>query len=73
MLTIDSIVLYVEDIQASKKFYTKLFSCEAKELSPTFASLDLKKLNARTQTAYRNIATISNYRRWHRDFHSRVK
>lgn len=41
MLIIDSIVLYVEDIKTSTEFYTKLFSCEAKALSPTFISINL--------------------------------
>jgi predicted enzyme related to lactoylglutathione lyase len=41
MLTIDSIVLYVEDIKTSTEFYTELFSCEAKSLSPTFVSINL--------------------------------
>ena len=42
MLTIDSIVLYVENIKTSTEFYTHLFSCEAKALSPTFVSLNFK-------------------------------
>ncbi len=42
MLTIDSIVLYVEDIQMSQKFYERLLNTVAKELSPTFVSFDLK-------------------------------
>jgi len=41
MLTIDSIVLYVEDVKTSTEFYTKLFSCKAKALSPTFVTINL--------------------------------
>lgn len=40
MFTLDSIVLYVEDVQSSMAFYAKAFSCEPKLLSPTFAALD---------------------------------
>ncbi|MFA0086462.1 VOC family protein [Vibrio sp. 10N.261.51.F12] len=40
MFTLDSIVLYVEDIQRSMTFYAKAFNCEPKLLSPTFAALD---------------------------------
>ncbi|HHF3031244.1 TPA: glyoxalase [Vibrio diabolicus] len=41
MLTINSFVLYVEDIQVSQAFYSKLFDCEVTFLSPTFASMPL--------------------------------
>lgn len=41
MLTIDSIVLYVEDVKTSTEFYTKLLSCKAKALSPTFVTINL--------------------------------
>ncbi len=41
MLTISSIVLYVEDIKASQNFYQDLFDCKATELSPTFVSFNL--------------------------------
>lgn len=40
MFTLDSIVLYVEDVQRSMAFYAKAFNCEPKLLSPTFAALD---------------------------------
>ena len=40
MLTIDSIVLYVENIQLSMTFYKKVFECEPKLLSPTFAVVE---------------------------------
>ncbi|GEM79907.1 VOC family protein [Vibrio superstes] len=40
MFTLDSIVLYVEDVQSSMAFYAKAFNCEPKLLSPTFATLD---------------------------------
>lgn len=43
MLTINSFVLYVEDIQVSQAFYSKLFDCEVTFLSPTFASMTLKQ------------------------------
>jgi len=38
---IDSIVLYVEDISRSKKFYAELLDCTPRELSPTFVSFEL--------------------------------
>ena len=41
MLTINSFVLYVEDIHVSQAFYSKLFDCEVTFLSPTFASMPL--------------------------------
>lgn len=40
MFSLDSIVLYVDDIQRSMAFYAKAFNCEPKLLSPTFAALD---------------------------------
>ena len=40
MFSLDSIVLYVEDVQRSMAFYAKAFNCEPKLLSPTFAALD---------------------------------
>ncbi|MEZ9654798.1 VOC family protein [Vibrio splendidus] len=40
MFTIDSFVLYVENIHRSMDFYAKAFECEPKQLSPTFAALD---------------------------------
>ncbi|MBY5948400.1 VOC family protein [Photobacterium rosenbergii] len=40
MLTIDSIVLYVESVQLSMAFYEKVFECEPKLLSPTFAVVE---------------------------------
>lgn len=40
MFTIDSFVLYVENITHSMDFYAKAFDCEPKLLSPTFAALD---------------------------------
>ncbi|MUI54381.1 VOC family protein [Aliivibrio fischeri] len=39
MFTIDSFVLYVENINRSMDFYAKAFDCEPKLLSPTFAAL----------------------------------
>jgi len=41
MVTFDSIVLYVEDIQRSRAFYSRLFDSKALELSPTFVSFNL--------------------------------
>lgn len=40
MLTIDSIVLYVESVQLSMVFYKKVFECEPKLLSPTFVVVE---------------------------------
>jgi catechol 2,3-dioxygenase-like lactoylglutathione lyase family enzyme len=42
MFALDSIVLYVESISASKKFYTELLGSSAQELSPTFLSFELE-------------------------------
>ncbi|MBL4829297.1 MAG: VOC family protein [Aliivibrio sp.] len=41
MFKIDSFVLYVDDIEISKKFYTDTFECEGQVLSPTFVSFPL--------------------------------
>ncbi|EIA1623025.1 glyoxalase [Vibrio parahaemolyticus] len=41
MLTINSFVLYVENIHVSQTFYSRLFDCEVTLLSPTFASMPL--------------------------------
>lgn len=38
MFTFDSFVLYVEDIETSKAFYSDIFDCEGNVLSPTFVS-----------------------------------
>ncbi|TOM87552.1 glyoxalase, partial [Vibrio parahaemolyticus] len=35
MLTINSFVLYVENIHVSQTFYSRLFDCEVTLLSPT--------------------------------------
>ncbi|TOG90527.1 glyoxalase [Vibrio parahaemolyticus] len=52
MLTINSFVVYVENIHVSQTFYSRLFDCEVTLLSPTFASmplsLTLKQSNALT-------------------------
>jgi predicted lactoylglutathione lyase len=40
MLAIDSIVLYVEDVQLSMAFYEGVFECQPKLLSPTFAVVE---------------------------------
>lgn len=41
MFAFDSIVLYVENISVSKKFYVELLGSTAQELSPTFVSFGL--------------------------------
>jgi len=41
MFQVDSIVLYVEDLAVSKKFYADLFERRPQEPSPTFLSLEL--------------------------------
>lgn len=41
MFTFDSFVLYVEDIETSKAFYSYVFDCEGHVLSPTFVSFTL--------------------------------
>ncbi len=38
MLTINSFVLYIEDIHISQVFYSKLFERKVTQLSPTFAA-----------------------------------
>ena len=40
MLTIDSIVLYVENVELSMAFYESAFECRPKLLSPTFAVVE---------------------------------
>jgi catechol 2,3-dioxygenase-like lactoylglutathione lyase family enzyme len=42
MYDLDSIVLYVDDVSRSKKFYAELLDCIPKELSPTFVSFELE-------------------------------
>lgn len=41
MFKIDSFVLYVENIEISKNFYTNTFECDGEVLSPTFISFSL--------------------------------
>lgn len=41
MYPIDSVVLYVENITVSKKFYTELLERNPQDLSPTFSSFEL--------------------------------
>jgi catechol 2,3-dioxygenase-like lactoylglutathione lyase family enzyme len=41
MIEVDSIVLYVEDIAVSRKFYADLLERRAQELSPSFMSFEL--------------------------------
>lgn len=53
MLAFESVVFYVEDIEASQRFYAKIFDAKSDALSPTFVfipllpnlSLGLKQLN----------------------------
>ena len=62
MLSIDSIVLYVEDIVVSKMFYTDLLECSAQQLSPTFISLELgagSKLELKERASSQPPATIT--------------
>ncbi|MBU2896674.1 VOC family protein [Vibrio hepatarius] len=40
MLTIDSVVLYVKDIEVSQRFYTQVLGCESTILSPTFVAIN---------------------------------
>ena len=41
MFTVNSFVLYVEDIERSKKFYSEALECECQQLSPTFVSIPI--------------------------------
>ncbi|MCH9691691.1 MAG: VOC family protein [Gammaproteobacteria bacterium] len=41
MFTLNSFVLYVQDIARSKKFYSQILECEIQELSPSFLSIPL--------------------------------
>ena len=41
MFKLDSFVLYVANIEASKNFYSEIFECEGQVLSPTFVSFSL--------------------------------
>jgi catechol-2,3-dioxygenase len=42
MYPIDSVVLYVEDIAVSKRFYAELLESNPQQLSPTFVSFELE-------------------------------
>ena len=59
MLTIDSIVLYVENIQLSMTFYKKVFECESKLLSPTFAIVEFAE-NVKVTLKQSNTLTPSS-------------
>lgn len=41
MLAFESVVFYVEDIEASKSFYAKVFDAKSNVLSPTFVFIPL--------------------------------
>lgn len=41
MLAFESVVFYVEDIEASKSFYAKIFDAKSDALSPTFVFIPL--------------------------------
>jgi len=43
MITIDSFLMYVDDIDLSKAFYTEIFKCDAQVLSPTFIAFSLSE------------------------------
>ena len=40
MLTIDSVVLYVKNIEVSQQFYTQVLGCDSQVLSPTFVAIN---------------------------------
>ncbi len=61
MFTIDSMVLYVEDIQRSMGFYAKAFECEPKQLSPTFAVVEFAnnaKVTLKQSNALTPVSTV---------------
>jgi catechol-2,3-dioxygenase len=62
MYAIDSVVLYVEDIAVSKRFYTELLERSPQELSPTFISFELEsdlKLELKERAKAQPPATIT--------------
>jgi len=62
MFEIDSVVLYVEDIAVSKKFYSELPECSAQQLSPTFISFELgsgSKLELKERASSQPPATVT--------------
>lgn len=60
MLTLDSIVLYVDNVQVSQTFYTEIFSCTAQVLSPTFVALDFATNVKITLKQTSDLAPVSN-------------
>ncbi|MBW3695322.1 glyoxalase [Vibrio sp. T187] len=60
MLTLDSIVLYVDNVQVSQTFYTETFNCTAQVLSPTFVALDFATNVKITLKQTSDLAPISN-------------
>lgn len=56
MLTIDSVVLYVKDIEASQRFYTQVLGCRSQVLSPTFVAINFA--NNITVTLKQNTSLI---------------
>ncbi len=64
MLTINSFVLYVEDIHVSQAFYSKLFDCEVTFLSPTFASMPLANGLKLTLKQSDVLSPFQRHQRW---------
>lgn len=62
MYAFDSIVLYVEDIAVSAKFYAELLGASPEVLSPTFMSFELTptmKLELKERSASKPAATVT--------------
>ncbi len=62
MYPIDFVVLYVEDIAVSKRFYAELLESNPQELSPTFVSFELEaglKLELKQRAEFVPPATIT--------------
>lgn len=62
MLTINSFVLYVEDIHISQVFYSKLFERKVTQLSPTFAAIPLTEGLTLTLKQRDNLSPYSGIR-----------
>ncbi len=62
MLTINSFVLYVEDIHISQVFYSKLFERKVTLLSPTFAAIPLTEGLTLTLKQRDNLSPYSGIR-----------
>ncbi|WP_028974579.1 VOC family protein [Spirochaeta cellobiosiphila] len=59
MFTVESIVLYVNDINASKKFYEQILEGEGLVLSPTFVSFNLSNLSLELKEKGSNIPEVT--------------